>query len=150
MDITLPETDGLEACRRLKTVDRLRDIPIIMVTGREKTVLPQKAFEAGAIDYINKPLDRVELLARVRAALKLKQEIDARKGWEVELGKTMEEKNRTIERMKTLCELIPICSSCHSLSQDHAVWHKLEDHLHAHPEIKVSKANCPTCSHKSH
>lgn len=79
MDITMPHTDGLEACRRIKATDRLRDIPIIMVTVREKTAFLQKAFEAGANDYVSKPVDRVELLARVRSAMKLKQEIDARK-----------------------------------------------------------------------
>jgi DNA-binding response OmpR family regulator len=146
MDITMPSTDGVEACRRIKAVDKLRDVPIIIVTVRDKTTYMQKAFDVGATDYVSKPVDRVELLARVRAALKLKQEIDARKSWEQELSKTVEDMNRTIEQLRALCGLIPVCPSCKKVHGDQASLLKLEDYIHAHPDMKFTQAICPTCS----
>lgn len=79
MDSKMPDMDGIEACRRIKAVGRYQDVPILIVTARDKTKFLKAAFDAGAIDYITKPLDKVELLIRVRSALKLKHEIDSRK-----------------------------------------------------------------------
>ena len=93
MDITMPEMDGIEACRRIKS-SHLQDVPIIMVTAHTEKERLEKAFAAGAMDYITKPLNKVELLARVRSALALKEEMDQRKLAQIEL----EEKNRELER----------------------------------------------------
>lgn len=79
MDITMPGMDGVEACRRIKATPMLRDIPIIVVTAHDEAKYLNEAFVAGAIDYIRKPVDKVELLPRVRSALTLKQEMDSRK-----------------------------------------------------------------------
>lgn len=85
MDIMMPEIDGIEACRRIKKCENLGDIPIIMVTGKTDNEFLQIAFSEGAVDYITKPIDKVELLARVRSVLRLKHEIDHRKARESEL-----------------------------------------------------------------
>jgi signal transduction histidine kinase len=85
MDIVMPGMDGIEAVRHLKAMDTLRDIPVIMVTGKNDKEYLMKAFEAGAIDYINKPFDPIDLMARVRSALRLKRETDRRKAKEREL-----------------------------------------------------------------
>ena len=85
MDVRMPEMDGISACRRIKSVSQLRDIPVIMVTSSDETVDLQLAFDAGAMDYLIKPPNEVELVARVRSALKLKHEIDRRKAREQEL-----------------------------------------------------------------
>ena len=67
------------------------------------------AFDAGASDYIKKPFEEVELLARIKAALKLKKEIDARKNWEQELIKTISELDAALHEMVSLQQLIPVC-----------------------------------------
>jgi class 3 adenylate cyclase/HPt (histidine-containing phosphotransfer) domain-containing protein len=85
MDISMPEMDGIEACRRIKSIEASRDLPVIMVTASAEPDDLQLAFDAGAIDYITKPLNRVELLARVRSSLRLKHEMDRRKAREAEL-----------------------------------------------------------------
>lgn len=84
MDLHMPGMNGIEACRQIKTVEERRDIPIIMVTSSDEVEDLKLAFAAGAIDYIIKPPDEVELLARVRSALKLKYEMDQRKARERE------------------------------------------------------------------
>ena len=85
MDVMMPGMDGIETCRRIKAQDGLRDIPVIMVTVRDDDEALAQAFAMGATDYIIKPVKEIELLARVRAALKLKHETDRRKARELEL-----------------------------------------------------------------
>jgi phosphoserine phosphatase RsbU/P len=85
LDILMPEMDGVEACARIRNDPRYGDLPIIMVTALDDMDSLGNAFVAGATDYITKPVNRVELVARVRAALRLKQELDRRLAREREL-----------------------------------------------------------------
>ena len=84
-DIVMPATNGIEACRQIKAVERYRDIPIIMVTVKTDPVDLQLAFAAGAIDYVAKPISKIELLTRVRCVLRLVHEIERRRAREQEL-----------------------------------------------------------------
>ncbi len=85
LDILMPEMDGVEACARIRNDQRYADLPIIMVTALDDMDSLANAFVAGATDYITKPVNRIELVARVRAALRLKQELDRRLEREREL-----------------------------------------------------------------
>ena len=85
LDVMMPEIDGIETCARIRSDPRYVDTPIIMVTSLDDMDSLANAFIAGANDYINKPLNRVELIARIRAAVKLKGELDRRKAREREL-----------------------------------------------------------------
>jgi len=85
MDVSMPGINGIEACRRIKSQPTLHDIPIIMVTASVEVSDLEAAFEAGATDYIVKPPHQIELLARVRASLRLKYEMDQRKTKEAQL-----------------------------------------------------------------
>lgn len=85
MDINMPGTDGIEATRLIKADPAYKDVPIIVVSAMTDESVLEQAFEAGATDYIGKPVNRVELRARVRAALKLFSETEQRKKREEEL-----------------------------------------------------------------
>jgi PleD family two-component response regulator len=85
LDIVMSDIDGIEACARIRSDRRYGSVPIIMVTALGDTGSLANAFVAGATDYITKPVNRVELLARVRSALKLKAEFDRREAREAEL-----------------------------------------------------------------
>jgi diguanylate cyclase (GGDEF)-like protein len=105
MDIMMPGVDGLEACLRIKKNVELKDIPIIMVTAKKEADHLQLAFQAGAVDYITKPINVTELLARVHSALRLKREIDSRKERERELTEMAEQldvANKKLTRMSYL------------------------------------------------
>lgn len=105
MDIMMPQMNGIEACRQIKAVERLRDIPIIMVTVKTDPVDLQLAFAAGAMDYIGKPINKVELLTRVRSVLRLVHEIDRRRAREQELLEVMrqlQEANQMLLRLSCL------------------------------------------------
>jgi adenylate cyclase len=79
MDVTMPQVDGISACRRIKERPEWRDLPIIMITASRESDDLEAAFDAGAMDYITKPPNTVDLRARVQSALKLKCEMDRRK-----------------------------------------------------------------------
>lgn len=72
LDIMLPRVDGFQVCERLKKNDRTFHIPVIMITALKELKDKIRALEAGADDFISKPFDSVELLARVKSLLRLK------------------------------------------------------------------------------
>jgi len=69
MDIVMPELDGIETCRVLKSNPKTREIPVVMVTTKGEPVMVERAFEAGCDDYVTKPLDKMELLSKVNTYL---------------------------------------------------------------------------------
>ena len=73
MDLGLPDGDGLDVCRRLREEERFRWLPVIILTGRSTVVDKITGLEVGADDYLTKPFDPGELVARVRAVLRRKQ-----------------------------------------------------------------------------
>ncbi len=108
LDVVMPQPDGYEVCRRLREREETAMLPVIMLTasdGQEKT----KAIEAGADDFISKPFDHHELLARVRSLLRIKRYHDTIKAQAaelLELNRTLEERVRTqveeLERLRRL------------------------------------------------
>jgi len=102
MDIRLPGMNGIRACRTLREIEAFRETPVIIISGAEHFEGLEAAFAAGAMDYITKPPHRIELLARVRSALRLKEEMDHRKAREGELlilNERLGEANRELERL---------------------------------------------------
>ncbi|MDF3057770.1 MAG: two component, sigma54 specific, transcriptional regulator, Fis family protein [Rariglobus sp.] len=71
LDVVMPGTDGLAVCRELKADETLRDIPVIFITGRADAACRIEGFAAGGVDYIVKPFEAAEVLARVRTHLDL-------------------------------------------------------------------------------
>ncbi len=69
MDVMMPKMDGLEACRKIKEISGLSDIPIIFLTARSEEASELSGFEAGADDYIKKPIKPRILLSRIKAIL---------------------------------------------------------------------------------
>jgi diguanylate cyclase (GGDEF)-like protein len=76
LDIRMPDEDGVSLCRRLQNIPETRDIPVVFLTGCEEQDQLAQAFDAGAVDYIKKPICRTELLARVMARLRAKSNLD--------------------------------------------------------------------------
>ena len=148
MDVLMPEQDGVETCRQIKGREHLRDIPIIMVTAKNDLSNLKEAFAAGAMDYISKPVNGIELLARVSSALKLKSEMDRRKNRELELRRSNEELQRTLREVKVLRGLIPICASCKKIRNDGGFWQQLEEYLSEHSEAEFSHGLCQPCAKK--
>jgi signal transduction histidine kinase len=85
LDILMPGMDGFETCRRLKAGKTTRDIPVIFMTSLTGAEDKVKGFEAGAVDYVTKPLHQEEVLARVKTHLRLQ-----------DLTLNLQEKNRQL------------------------------------------------------
>lgn len=105
MDVAMPGIDGIEACSLIKENENLCDIPVVMVTALDEIKLLEVALDKGALDYISKPFNKVELLARIRSALRLKKEVDGRKEREKKLVETTKELEEANERLKHLSSL---------------------------------------------
>ncbi len=69
LDVLMPGIDGFETCRRLKEIDVTKDIPVIFLTALSETTRKLTGFKVGGVDYVTKPLEYDEVLARVKAHL---------------------------------------------------------------------------------
>src|SRR5438128_1932336 len=76
LDVRMPRMDGYEVCRRIKAMPRGRLLPVVMITGLSQTTHRVMALEAGADDFMAKPVEGAELIARVRSALRPKELYD--------------------------------------------------------------------------
>ncbi len=85
LDLMMPDLNGLEVCKRLKSDPESTDIPIIFLTASNEQEHIVNAFESGAVDYINKPFKTAELFARIRNHLLLKHTIDKLKSTQIDL-----------------------------------------------------------------
>jgi putative two-component system response regulator len=77
LDVQMPGMNGYEVCQRIKASPKFRLLPVVMITSLDRTSDRVQALESGADDYMTKPVDRVELVARVRSALRLKHVYDS-------------------------------------------------------------------------
>ncbi|MBN1688023.1 MAG: response regulator [Candidatus Omnitrophica bacterium] len=148
MDIMMPETNGIEAVRRIKSVENLYEIPVIMVTAKTDMDSLHEAFEAGAMDYITKPLRKIELLARVKSSLRLKKEMDTRIQREKELKARNEELETALSEIKTLRGFIPICAHCKKIRDVKGYWQQMEKYIQEHSDVKFSHGICDDCMKK--
>lgn len=105
LDLFLPGMDGISLCQALKADRTLHRILVLAISARSDGHPLERAFEAGAIDFIRKPIDRIELLARLRSALRLKEEMDRTRDRERDLLETaagLRHANQALERLSML------------------------------------------------
>ncbi|MCH2209139.1 MAG: response regulator [Lentisphaerales bacterium] len=95
LDIMMPEMDGFETCKCIKQTEHLKDIPIIFLTAKNETEDLAKGFDLGAADFVSKPFNSVELIARVKTHLELKSSRDLLK---TRLEKLVQERTVQLER----------------------------------------------------
>ena len=104
LDIVMPGMDGFAVCRRLKAMPETSDIPVIFITAMDDSSHKTRGFEFGAVDYITKPFDVLEVKARVKNHLTLKLAQEALKNQNAILEEKVME--RTAELRKTQIEII--------------------------------------------
>jgi two-component system, NtrC family, sensor kinase len=98
LDIKMPVMDGYEVCRLLKAEERTRGIPVIFISGMMETQEKVKAFEAGGVDYITKPLQTDEVLERVRTHIELQDMRERLEKMNVELEARVAERTQQLEK----------------------------------------------------
>ncbi len=107
LDVIMPKMDGIEVCRRIKSDEALKEIPVLILTTVSDVENKVKGLNAGADDYVTKPFEVVELIARVNSILRtqglleqLKREIAEHTRTEVRLKKTNEELAKSANNLK--------------------------------------------------
>jgi diguanylate cyclase (GGDEF)-like protein len=101
LDVKMPELDGYEVCRILKSDSQTRDIPIIFLTVQSDLDDVIKGFESGAVDFISKPFNILELQMRTKTHLELKQIRDAQKNYNEQLENANRELKKANEIIRT-------------------------------------------------
>ncbi|MFC5731947.1 SpoIIE family protein phosphatase [Cytobacillus gottheilii] len=137
MDIMMPEMDGIEACRLIQGSETLKDIPVIFVTALEDSNKVAEALDAGGMDYVMKPINKVELLARIRVALRLKEEKDWHKDQEEKIKTELD--LATQVQMSVLSETLDLDHllikasylPANKLAGDLYYWRKIEENRYA-------------------
>lgn len=102
LDYMMPNMNGIEALRRLREDERFRSLPVILVTAKGSQDDKVRGLDAGADDYVVKPFDSFELLARVRSMMRIKRLHDSLEGLNHSLADKVSEQVREIERMGRL------------------------------------------------
>ncbi len=125
LDIMLPDINGYDICKQLKADEATKDIPTIFITARNEVEDIIKGLECGAVDYVTKPFNSTELIARVKTHIELKY---------------------ALEEIKVLKGIIPICSSCKKIRDDKGFWEQVEVYIAENTDAAFSKSICPSCS----
>lgn len=156
LDIMMPGMDGFEVCHLIKMNPAKKDIPIIFLTARTQSQDIVQGFEKGAVDYITKPFNTSELIARVANHLELKRAKDKIYAQNIELKEMNDELQvannalgNALERVKTLEKIIPICCFCKKIRDDEqGYWLRFEEYIAKHTDADFSHGVCPGCMEK--
>jgi DNA-binding response OmpR family regulator len=137
LDIMMPGMSGYDTLKEVKESRKLKHIPVIMITAAplEEDMEPlRKSFELGAMDYISKPFNTIELIMRVKSALFLESQRKALK--------------RALDTIRTLEKLLPICSYCKKIRNEESYWSDVEIYISEHTDTMFSHSICPDCYEK--
>ncbi len=142
LDILMPKVDGYEVCRELKADEKIRHIPVIFISALNELEDKVKAFSEGGVDYITKPFQAAEVLARVNTHIALRSS-----------QKTLEKKNiellKALDEVKQLKGFLPVCTSCKNIRDDHGYWESIEIYISNHSDAICTNSLCPDCEAKA-
>ncbi|NIM14621.1 MAG: response regulator [Candidatus Aminicenantes bacterium] len=100
LDIMLGDIDGFEVCERIKKNPKTADIPIIFLTAKVALQDKVRGFKLGAVDYITKPFEDAEVVARVRTHVRLKRSMDILREYNSQLTQTLDEMQTSFIELK--------------------------------------------------
>ena len=138
LDWLMPCMDGIEICRQIRKSPRTRSIYLILLTARRGQEDKIQGLQSGADDYITKPFNREELRARVQVGIRVLELQGA-------LAQRVRELEEALSRVKILQGLLPICSYCKKIRNDHNYWQQVEGYISDHSEAQFSHGICPEC-----
>jgi DNA-binding response OmpR family regulator len=134
LDVMMPGMNGFEICRKIKKDENLASLPVIFMTALDSVADKMAGFAAGAVDYITKPFQQAEVLARINT--------------HITLQKREKELKQALEEIKTLNGILPICSYCKQIRNDEGYWQQVEEYISEHSKALFSHGVCPNCYKK--
>jgi DNA-binding response OmpR family regulator len=141
LDWIMSDPDGLEVCRRVRALNRSDPPYLILLTikGEHEDVIA--GLEGGADDYMSKPFDWRELRARIGVGLRVVRTQQA-------LAERARQLQDSMEQLRVLRGLLPICSYCKRIRNDQDYWQQLEEYVSEHTDARFSHGICPHCYEK--
>ncbi len=138
LDWVMPRLDGPEVLRRVRAAQGSRPPYVILVTSRGGADDIVAGLDAGANDYLTKPVDEEELIARVRVGIRV-----------LELQEALADRVRRLEEalgnVRRLQGLLPMCAYCKSIRDDRNYWQQVETYLSERSDVQFSHSYCPSC-----
>lgn len=138
LDWMMPGLDGPEVCRRVRALDSRTPPYIVLLTSRDASADIVEGLRAGADDYVTKPPNEEELLARVNVGARV-----------LALQQTLADRVQRLEEalanVKQLQGLLPICSYCKRIRDDQNYWQQVESYISVHSGVQFSHSYCPDC-----
>ncbi len=133
LDVLMPEMDGFETCRLLKANELTKDIPVIFMTALSEATDKVRGLNLGAVDYITKPLQHEEVLARVKLHLSLQNLTKALKEQNARLEQEIQERERSQQKIREQAALLDVASDAiilRDLSSHILFWNKGAERLY--------------------
>jgi DNA-binding NtrC family response regulator len=144
-DHGLPQFDGFSALQIAQ--EKCPGVPFLFVTGSLGEELIIETLKRGATDYVLKHR-LAKLVPAVVRALREADERRQRREAEAERERLIEELKAALARVKTLTGLLPICSSCKNIRDDHGYWNRLEVYIQQHSDATLTHGICPDCARR--
>lgn len=138
LDWVMPGMEGIEICQRAQKDPKLANRYFILLTGKSKTEDLVAGLQSGASDYLRKPFDEAELLARVEVGVRF---IELQR----KLGERVEELKKALAQVKRLEGLLPICSYCKRIRNEQDYWERVDNYISQHANVRFSHNICPEC-----
>lgn len=138
IDWEMPQMEGIEVCRQTRALPSPPPLYLILLTVRDSKQDIVAGLQGGANDYITKPFDKTELLARVGIGKQMVQLQQA-------LTERVAELKEALLNVKQLGGLLPICSYCKKIRDDQNYWQQVEAYVGKHSDAKFSHSICPQC-----
>ncbi len=138
LDWNMPGISGVGVCRALRADTSHRYRYLVILTAREGRAERLEGLDAGADDFLNKPIDQAELLARLRSGERIIQ-------LENTLADRVDEIGRALGQVRQLEGLITICMHCKRIAAGTDGWQRLEAYLAAHSNASFTHGLCQEC-----
>jgi sigma-B regulation protein RsbU (phosphoserine phosphatase) len=141
LDWQMPGMDGLEVCRKVRAHPAMDGFYLVIATVRQSLNDVLAGFEAGANDYITKPFHAQELRARLRVGGRVVE-------LQAALASRVAQLQEALSRVNQLQGLLPICSYCKRIRDDHDYWQQVETYMSEHSQATFTHGICPECYEK--
>jgi DNA-binding response OmpR family regulator len=141
LDWQMPGLDGLEVCRKVRSHPTMDGFYLVIATVRQSLDDVLAGFEAGANDYVIKPFHAQELRARLRVGRRVLE-------LQAALASRVAQLQDAFSRVKQLQGLLPICSYCKRIRDDHDYWQQVETYMSEHSQATFTHGICPECYEK--